>query len=337
MRARYRLALTGTPMENRLDELASVVGFIDEQALEPRWRLDAQHATRVDSRREVAGARNLSSLRERLAPWLLRRLRRDVLGQLPCRHDTKVPVGLTRAQAVAHDELDRPIRRLAQQGAKRPLSRPEFVRLMSLLTQQRIICDGMALREFAERWPHLREQRPEPKLLSALDAPKLAAVRELIEEVVVRQRRKVVVFSQWRRMLQLLEWATRDLLAKNGVRAVFFTGQERSQRRTHNLVDFHDDDATRVLFATDAGGVGLNLQRAAATVINVESPWNPAVLEQRIGRVHRNGQARPVDVFLVTTEGGIESRVCELVGNKRALFDGLFRRPRRHPSCRGVS
>jgi hypothetical protein len=79
-----------------------------------------------------------------------------------------------------------------------------------------------------------------------------------------------------------------------------------------------------VLFATDAGGVGLNLQRAASACINIELPWNPAVLEQRIGRIHRLGQRRPIDVYNLASEPGIESRIADLVGSKQALFAGLF-------------
>ena len=107
-------------------------------------------------------------------------------------------------------------------------------------------------------------------------------------------------------------------------RPAFFTGQEGQKRRTQNLVDFHDDPACRVLFATDAGGVGLNLQRAASACINIELPWNPAVLEQRIGRIHRLGQRRPIDVYNLVSEPGIESRIADLVGSKKAFFTGLF-------------
>ena len=89
-------------------------------------------------------------------------------------------------------------------------------------------------------------------------------------------------------------------------------------------MDFHDDPACRVLFATDAGGVGLNLQRAASACINIELPWNPAVLEQRIGRIYRLGQRRPIDVYNLVSEPGIESRIADLVGSKQALFTGLF-------------
>jgi hypothetical protein len=133
-----------------------------------------------------------------------------------------------------------------------------------------------------------------------------------------------VVFSQWRRMLRLAHWATRDQLARERVRAAFFTGEEGQKRRTQNIVDFHDDPACRVLFATDAGGVGLNLQRAASACINIELPWNPAVLEQRIGRIYRLGQRRPIDVYNLVSEPGIESRIADLVGSKQALFSGLF-------------
>jgi hypothetical protein len=79
-----------------------------------------------------------------------------------------------------------------------------------------------------------------------------------------------------------------------------------------------------VLFATDAGGVGLNLQRAASACVNLELPWNPAVLEQRIGRIYRLGQRHKIDVYNLVSEPGIESRIANVVGSKKALFTGLF-------------
>ncbi|MBK9032277.1 MAG: DEAD/DEAH box helicase [Myxococcales bacterium] len=323
--APWRLVLTGTPMENRLGELSSILDWVDETALEPRWRLTSWHAVRGDGRREVVGARNLDTLRARLRPCLLRRLRSEVLGQLPSRQDTAVAVPLTAAQRAAHDDLDLPIARLAASAQRRPLTQPEFLRLMSLLTQQRIICNGLAQRDFEEVWPTLADaRRPSAAMLERLASPKLLELRERIAALAVDQGRKVVVFSQWRRMLKLAHWAVGDVLGDAGVRAVFFTGDESQRRRTQNLVDFHDDPSARVLFATDAGGVGLNLQRAASCVINLDLPWNPAVLEQRIGRVHRFGQAQPVDVYALVADGGIEARIVGLVGDKKALFRGVF-------------
>jgi SNF2 family DNA or RNA helicase len=293
----YRLVLTGTPMENRLDELASIVEWVDHLALEPKWRLAAWHTTPVGGKAEIGGARNLDTLRVRLTPCMLRRVRQDVLTQLPVRTDTRIPIEMTTEQMDEHDGLNMPIAQILRRAQQRPLTQAEFLRLMSLLTTQRIIANGLAQLRFEQIWPDVsRIERPTESTLRGLATPKLLELRELIGQLTLAQGRKVVVFSQWRRMLRLAPWATRDQLAREGVRAAFFTGEEGQKRRTQNIVDFHDDPACRVLFATDAGGVGLK-QRAASACINIELPWNPAVLEQRVGRIYRLGQRRPVDVY----------------------------------------
>jgi hypothetical protein len=321
----YRLVLTGTPMENRLDELASIVEWVDDLALEPKWRLAPWHTAPVEGRAEIGGARHLDTLRARLADCMVRRVRAEVLSQLPARTDTRVPVELTAEQQEEHDALNMPIAQLLARGRQRPLTQAEFLRLMTLLTTQRIISNGLAQLRFEEIWPDLsRIERPTESTLRGLATPKLLELRELVAQIALAQARKVVVFSQWRRMLRLAHWATRAELARARVRAAFFTGEEGQKRRTQNIVDFHDDPECRVLFATDAGGVGLNLQRAASACINIELPWNPAVLEQRIGRIYRLGQRRPIDVYNLVGEPGIESRIADLVGSKRALFTGLF-------------
>jgi superfamily II DNA or RNA helicase len=323
---RYRLVLTGTPMENRFDELASIMDFVDGAALEPKWRLVPWHSVNVgDGGRGVAGARNLDTLRARLSHAMLRRVRRDVLSQLPSRTDTRVPVEMTPAQQAEHEELRPAIARLLSVAARRALTHGEFLRLMQLLTTQRIICNGLAQLRFDDEWPRCNQaRRPTPALLESLCAPKLSALRGLIEQVVLAQGRKAVVFSQWRSMLRLCEWAVRDLLAAAGQRAVFFTGAESNKLRERAIIELHDDPATTVMFLSDAGGVGLNLQRAATCCINLELPWNPAVLEQRIGRIYRLGQAHPIDVYNLVTDAGIEARIAQLVADKRAVFTSLF-------------
>jgi hypothetical protein len=316
---RYRLVLTGTPMENRLEELASLLDWVDEVALAPKWRLDAWH-TAPDGR----GARHLDTLRARLAPSVVRRVRQEVIAELPPRTDTRVDVAMTEQQRAAHDELVQPIAALVRRAERRALSQPEFLRLMSLLTTQRIISNGLGQLNFEEVWPAYVGARPDDALLEGLFAPKLVELRRLVEEIALRQGRKIVIFSQWLRMLRLAHWSLGDLLADHGVRAAFFTGDESQKRRTQNVVDFHDDPDVRLLFLSDAGGVGLNLQRAASACINLELPWNPAVLEQRVGRIYRLGQSRPIDVYHLVSEYGIESRIADLVATKRALFSGLF-------------
>ena len=325
LRPAYRLVLTGTPMENRLEELASIMDWIDDRALEPKWRLGPWHSVYSDGPNEVIGARNLDTLRDRLSHCMLRRRRSEILTQLPPRTDTNLAVELTPAQREEHDALGQPIAVLAHTARRRPLTQAEFLRLMSLLTTQRIIANGLAQFDYANVWPALSKVRSRSDaVMSGLSSPKLIELREILTRIAVEQDRKVVVFSQWRRMLRLAHWAVEDMLGDHGLRAAFFTGRESQRQRTRNVIDFHDDPATRVLFATDAGGVGLNLQRAATACVNVELPWNPAVLEQRVGRIYRLGQRKPIDVYNLVSQDSIEARIATLVADKRALFRGLF-------------
>jgi hypothetical protein len=231
---------------------------------------------------------------------------------------------MTPAQIEEHDALIQPIAALMRIAEVRALTQAEFLRLMSLLTTQRIISNGLAQLQFEHVWPSVRGCAPDESVLRGLSAPKLLELRQIVRQVVIDQGRKIVIFSQWRRMLHLAHWAVSDILAERKLRAGFFTGAEKQRRRTQNIVEFHDDPAFSILFASDAGGVGLNLQRAANCVINLELPWNPAVLEQRIGRIYRLGQTQPIDVYNLVCEQGIESRIADLVGNKQAFFKGLF-------------
>lgn len=321
----YRLMLTGTPMENRLEELGSLLDWIDDQALEPKWRLVPWHSLYDDGKRHVVGARHLEHLRERLKYSMIRRVRQEVLDQLPPRTDTIVPVEMTAEQIEFHDSFRQPIAQLMNAARRRPLTQAEFLRLMSMLTQQRIVSNGFELTSFDEYWEDLRQiATPSLETIQKLSSPKLAVLRDLVTSIVIEQGRKVVVFSQWTRMLKLSQWAIAELLTAKGLRSVFFTGEEGQNRRTNNIVDFHDDPNCGVMFLSDAGSVGLNLQRAASACINLDLPWNPAVLEQRIGRIYRIGQTEPIDVYNLVSDYGIEARICAILDTKQALFSGLF-------------
>jgi SNF2 family DNA or RNA helicase len=321
----FRLILTGTPLENRLLELSSLMDWIDDHAMGPQWRLDSE--TRISGDGEGHGPRGVKGLkmiRERLAPHFLRRLRSKVLGDLPSRTDSVLTVPIAETQTEIHTDLGIKVSRLMAIAANRPLTPSEHLRLMSLLTSMRIVSNGMAQYEYDHVWDSLKADLQPEWRIPKLESPKLQAFRDLIAGLLSQEGLKIVVFSQWQRMLRLAHWAIQDLLEDCEAEAVFFTGRENPRRRTENIVRFHDDPAVRLFFATDAGGVGLNLQKAATICINLELPWNPAVLEQRIGRLHRLGQKQPVQVFNLVTENSIEERIGTLVGQKRAVFNELF-------------
>lgn len=336
LRSRYRLVLTGTPMENRIDELGALVDLVDDVALEPKWRLVAEHLGPGESA-HGAVLKDLGRLRGRLARVLLRRVRRDVLSDLPPRTDTRVPVELTAEQRAEHDELLLPISQLFAAASRRGLGPGESKRLLSLLAAQRMIGNGLAQVRFDETWPRIERLSPTDDVLAGLFSPKLGAFRALVERVVVEQSRKAVVFSQFRDMLTLASWAVRDVLAAHGLRAAFFTGKEGPRARDEAVRDLADDPSLAILFASDAGFVGLNLQRSATVCINLELPWNPAVLEQRIGRIYRLGQTQPIDVFNLVAEDGIEGKIAALVEKKRAVFSAIFDETSEDVAVEGLS
>jgi hypothetical protein len=153
-------------------------------------------------------------------------------------------------------------------------------------------------------------------------SPKLEEFREIVRELAIEEGRKVVVFSEYERMTHL---AGKEL-EKLGIGFVSLHGGVPSRNRGALMEKFRRDAGCRVFLSTDAGGVGLNLQ-AASAVVNLEPPWNPARLEQRIGRVHRLGQAHPVHVVQLLTRGTIEERVWETLKLKKSLFAGVFDSP----------
>jgi hypothetical protein len=153
-------------------------------------------------------------------------------------------------------------------------------------------------------------------------SPKLQEFREIVTDLAQEENRKIVVFSEFERMTHLAG----EELGKLGIGFVSLDGGVPSRKRGTLIEKFRNDPACKVFLSTDAGGVGLNLQ-AASVVVNFEPPWNPARLEQRIGRVHRMGQSRPVHVIHMLTSESIEERVWETLQLKRSLFAGVFDSP----------
>jgi superfamily II DNA/RNA helicase len=143
---------------------------------------------------------------------------------------------------------------------------------------------------------------------------------DLLDELLTDPAAKVVIFSQWLRMHELIV----RRLERCGWQYVLFHGGVPGEKRGALVDRFNHDPDCRVFLSTDAGGVGLNLQHAAATVVNMDLPWNPAVLEQRIGRVHRLGQTRGVQVINFVARGTIEESMLSVLAFKKSLADGIL-------------
>ncbi len=307
--SRYAFVLTGTPLENRLEDLYSLLQVIDPRVLGPLWRYMVDfHIT--DERGKVLGYRNLSELRRRLAPVMLRRDRSLVRDQLPERIVTRVDVPMSGLQQDIHDDAMQAAGVLAQIMKRRPLTPGEQNRMMAALQRARMACNAAALVD-----PDLVKERPEQVEGSA---PKLDELETLLDELCRMAGLKAVVFSQWAMMTELVEQRVRRM----GLGSVRLHGGVPTANRGKLMDRFRDDDAVQVFISTDAGGVGLNLQNAAV-LINLDIPWNPAILDQRIARVHRLGQKQKVQAILLVAPESYEERVLELVQGKRQLFDNV--------------
>jgi SNF2 family DNA or RNA helicase len=150
-------------------------------------------------------------------------------------------------------------------------------------------------------------------------SPKLDELCRLLEDLCLQSNRKAVIFSQWERMTAMVESRAKAM----GLGTVRLHGGIPTNKRGELIDRFRDDDAVQLFISTDAGGVGLNLQ-SATVLINLDMPWNPAVLDQRIARVHRLGQKQNVQIFLFLAENSYEQQVAKLVQGKRNLFDNVI-------------
>ncbi len=294
LRSRFALVLTGTPLENRLDDLYSIVQFVDDRRLGPGFRFFHQHRI-TDEKGKVLGYKNLNELRENLKPILLRRTRDSVRLQLPPRTTEIIRITPTQEQLNTHAGH---MQTVASITRKKFLTEMDLLRLQKALLMCRMVADSTFLVD-----------KEKPGYSS-----KLGRLEELIEELFEEEGRKVVLFSEWTTMLDLIE----PLLRRRKIEFVRLDGSVPQKKREELVHRFQNDAGCGMFLTTNAGSVGLNLQ-AANTVINVDLPWNPAVLEQRIARAHRMGQTQSVQVFVLVTEQTIEENLLATIAAKKDL------------------
>jgi ERCC4-related helicase len=294
LQSTFALVLSGTPLENRLDDLYSVVQFVDDRRLGPAFRFFNRHRI-IDEKGRVLGYKNLEQLRQTLQPILLRRTREDVLAQLPERTTEIVRIAPTGEQVEIHDGQMRIVASIVRKSF---ISEMDLLKLRQALLMCRMAADSSYLCT-----------KKDPGYSS-----KLERLEELCAELFAEPGRKAVLFSEWTTMLSLIE----KILKRQKLPYVRLDGSVPQAQRHRLVHEFQTNPDCRLFITTNAGSTGLNLQ-AANTVINVDLPWNPAVLEQRIARAHRMGQKQPVQAYLLVTEGTIEESLLGTLSAKKDL------------------
>ena len=298
----YAIVLTGTPLENKLEELISIVQFVDQHRLGPTWKLLHEHQVKDEAGR-VTGYTGLEKIGQTLAPVMIRRRKSEVLRQLPIRTDQNLLVPMTEMQMLYHQENAEVVTKIVQRWRK--------TRFLSEIDQRRLTCALQNMRMSCNS-TYLLDQETD----HGVKADELAA---LFDDLFAEPDAKAVVFSQWTRTHDIV---IRRLEAR-GMGYVSFHGGVPSDKRPALIERFRDDPACRVFLSTDAGSTGLNLQHAS-TLVNMDLPWNPAILEQRIARIHRMGQTRPVRVINFVSKGTIEEGMLSVLAFKRSLSAGIL-------------
>lgn len=299
LRSPFALVLTGTPLENRLDDLFSVVEFVDDRRLGPAYRFFHSHRVATETGR-VSGYKNLDALRQQLEPVLLRRTRASISLDLPPRTTKIVRIPATEEQQQLHNSHMMTVNAIT---SKKFLSEMDLLRLQKALLMARMSANSTCLVD-----------KQTPGFSSKLDR-----LSELLEALSSEPARKIILFTEWTTMLNLIE----PILERLKMDFVRLDGQVAQKKRQALVSEFQGNPKCRVFLTTNAGSTGLNLQ-AADTVINVDLPWNPALLEQRIARAHRMGQKRKVQVHLLVTEGTIEENLLATLGAKHELASAVL-------------
>ncbi|MGB3224461.1 MAG: SNF2-related protein [Desulforhopalus sp.] len=297
----HAIVLTGTPLENKLEDVYSLVQFLDPERLSPLWQFAADHF--LLSRRkkgDILGYVNLNTLHEKLKPLVIRRRKEEVLDELPELIVNDYYIDLHQEQAEIHAGYSQSLLPLLNKKFLTPM---DLRRIQALLLKMRQTCDSTYLIDRETNF-----------------SPKLDELANILDELIKQNGRKVVIFSEWTTMTMLIG----KHLSRVGIPFVELSGKVPVVKRQALIDEFNSNPDCKVFLSTDAGGTGLNLQ-AADCVVNFELPWNPAKVNQRIGRVNRIGQkSKCINVLNLIAKYSIEERIMAGIKLKGDLFSGVF-------------
>lgn len=299
----YALLLTGTPVENNIEELYSLMQIVNPYLLGSLHNFLSKHQVKEEDTGKVVGYRDLNEIGILLKDVMLRRTKKEVLKELPERMDKNLFVPMTMEQSQLHTEYGDTVARLVNKWKKMGfLNEEDRQRLLNNLNLMRMVCDTTYILDQETNYQ-----------------TKLDELNNILDEIISMPDEKVVIFSQWERMTRLVA----KMLDEKEIGFAYLHGGIPSKDREPLFTHFNNDAKCRVFLSTDAGGVGLNLQ-SAAYMINLDIPWNPAILEQRIGRIYRLGQKKNVSIINLVAEGTIEHRMLDVLKFKKGIAAGIL-------------
>lgn len=300
LRARHRLCLTGTPMENHLGEIWSLFDFLMPQLLGDEKQFRRLFRTPIEKHGDQ---QRQHSLNTRIAPFLLRRSKQEVVKELPPKTEIIQNVELRGAQRDLYESIRLAMHEKVRNAiTKQGMSRSHIIILEALLKLRQVCCDPRLVKLDSAR--------------KVKDSAKMQLLMDMLPEQI-EEGRRILLFSQFTSMLALIE----EELRKHNIDYVKLTGETKA--RAVPIQRFQKGEVPLFLISLKAGGTGLNLT-AADTVIHYDPWWNPAVENQATDRAHRIGQDKSVFVYKLITTGTVEEKILALQARKKELADNLF-------------
>jgi SNF2 family DNA or RNA helicase len=303
LQSKHTLVITGTPIENRLIDIFSIINVLDPYFFGPLWEFSYQHCLFDPIKtNKINGYYNLQALNEKLSKLLIRREKRNVLDQMPQVQQIDIPVELAPEQAEYHASYSKGIAAIIR---KKFLTAYDLQRLQLLLCNMRMVCDSTYLID--------EETNVSPKM------EELKHI--LFEQIDLKNTdHKIIIFSEWVKVHKLIG----QMLRQNNIGFVELNGKVPVRLRGDLIKKFENSPECKIFLSTEAGGAGLNLQ-IANMLVNFELPWNPAKKNQRIGRIDRLGQeSKNLTIYNLITHNSIEQQIAAGLLVKQSLFDGVL-------------
>ena len=303
IRSKHTLIITGTPIENRLIDIYSIINVLDPYFLGPLWEFSYQHCLFDPEKKDkINGYCDLTKLNNKLSGILIRREKYMVMDQLPDKQQIEISVSLSPLQEEYHASFFAGVARII---AKKFLTPYDQQQLILLLNNARMVCDSTYL---------IDEETNE--------SPKMEKLKEILLEKfdIQNTNRKIIIFSEWIKIHKIIA----AMLRENKIGFVELNGKVPVKLRGELIKEFEENDNCKIFLSTEAGGAGLNLQ-VADMLINFELPWNPAKKNQRIGRIDRLGQkSKKLTIYNFVSRNSIEQQIADGLIVKQSLFDSVL-------------
>ena len=298
IRAQFKLALTGTPIENRLGELWSIFDYLMPGFLFSERRFREEFEKRIIKEQDEKA---MARLQKMIAPFVLRRLKRDVLKDLPEKSEENLYVRLEGEQQELYDAHVKRIQIMLKEKSDEDFKNSKLQILAELTKLRQLCCDPALVFDGYQG-----------------DSAKLDACIQLVQSAVSNQH-KVLLFSQFTSMLERIQ----DRLRRENISFYALTGATSKEKRQELVRAFQTDETEVFCISLKAGGTGLNLT-AADIVIHYDPWWNVAAQNQATDRAHRIGQENPVTVYKLISQGTIEENIMKLQERKQELADEVL-------------